>query len=125
MLMFISALLGFSSIVLAAFIDHSFRFNLSNHAMHSLSIAVQYQQINSIFCFCLCLLADNIPKHLQKLFKRCIKCLLTAIIIFCCSIYLDVFAHMKFLSHITPIGGILFIFAWLYFGYFSLQYHRT
>ena len=125
MLMFISTLLGFTSIVLAAFIDHSFRFNLSSQAIHSLDIAIQYQQINSIFCFCLCLLADKIPSHLKKIFIRCIRCLLTAIIIFCGSIYLHIFAHMNFISFITPIGGILFVFAWLYLAYFSLQYHRT
>lgn len=110
--MFISAL----TIVLGAFGAHALEKIVPPESVASYEVGVQYQMYHSIALLILGLmpLADTYRNRIFWIF-------LTGIICFSGSIYLFTFkTHLNFevgkLGLITPLGGILFIIGWIYWG---------
>ena len=117
---FIAAtLLGLLGLILGAFAAHGLRSLLTDSALESFQTGVRYQIYHAFFLFIV-----GVNSHLSPLQKKYIFSLtLAGILLFSVSIYLlatNVLTSIDFtfLGPITPIGGLLLIFAWgfLLFG---------
>ena len=117
---FIAAtLLGLLGVVLGAFAAHGLRSVLTDSALESFQTGVRYQIYHAFFLFII-----GLNSHLSPLQKKYIFSLtLAGILLFSVSIYLLATNPLTsidfaFLGPITPIGGLLLIFAWgfLLFG---------
>ena len=111
---FIAAtLLGLSGVVLGAYATHGLRSVLPESALESFQTGVRYQMYHVFFLFFIAL-----NSHLSPLQKKYIFSLtLAGILLFSVSIYLLATNALTsidftFLGPITPIGGLLLIFAW-------------
>ena len=117
---FITAtLLGLVGVVLGAFAAHGLRSVLTDSALESFQTGVRYQIYHTFFLFII-----GLNSHLSPLQKKYIFSLtLAGILLFSVPIYLLATNPLTsidfaFLGPITPIGGLLLIFAWgfLLFG---------
>ena len=111
---FIAAtLLGLLGLILGAFAAHGLRSLLTDSALESFQTGVRYQIYHAFFLFIV-----GVNSHLSPLQKKYIFSLtLAGILLFSVSIYLlatNVLTSIDFtfLGPITPIGGLLLIFAW-------------
>ena len=111
---FITAtLLGLLGVILGAFAAHGLRSLLTDSALESFQTGVRYQIYHAFFLFIV-----GVNSHLSPLQKKYIFSLtLAGILLFSVSIYLLATNALTsidftFLGPITPIGGLLLIFAW-------------
>ena len=111
---FITAtLLGLLGVVLGAFAAHGLRSVLTDSALESFQTGVRYQMYHAFFLFFI-----GLNSHLSALQKKYILNLtLAGIFLFSVSIYLLATNALTsidftFLGPVTPIGGLLLIFAW-------------
>lgn len=111
---FIAAtLLGLLGLILGAFAAHGLRSLLTDSALESFQTGVRYQIYHAFFLFIV-----GVNSHLSPLQKKYIFSLtLAGILLFSVSIYLLATNALTsidftFLGPITPIGGLLLIFAW-------------
>lgn len=111
---FIAAtLLGLLGLILGAFAAHGLRSLLTDSALESFQTGVRYQIYHAFFLFIV-----GVNSHLSPLQKKYIFSLtLAGILLFSVSIYLLATNPLTsidfaFLGPITPIGGLLLIFAW-------------
>lgn len=115
--MFITAL----TIVLGAFGAHALEKIVPPESVASFEVGVQYQMYHSIALLILGLMPLD-----DKYRNRIFWIFLTGIICFSGSIYLFTFkTQLNFevgkLGLITPLGGILFIIGWIYWGFSMLR----
>ena len=117
---FITAtLLGLFGVVLGAFAAHGLRTVLTDSALESFQTGVRYQIYHAFFLFII-----GLNSHFSTVQKKYIFSLtLAGILLFSVSIYLLATNSLttidfEFLGPVTPIGGLLLIFAWgfLLFG---------
>lgn len=111
----ITALLGATTILLGAFGAHALKETLTIDGLKSFETAVKYQMFHVIV-----LLIVNLYQGFSVKEKNIISYLLfVGILFFSGSIYLiqltDVSA--KSIWFITPLGGILFVIAWIYMAF--------
>lgn len=111
----ITALLGATTILLGAFGAHALKETLTADGLKSFETAVKYQMFHVIV-----LLIVNIYQGFSEKEKNIISYLLfVGILFFSGSIYLiqltDISA--KSIWFITPLGGVLFVVAWIYMAF--------
>jgi uncharacterized membrane protein YgdD (TMEM256/DUF423 family) len=111
----ITTLLGAATILLGAFGAHALKETLSVDGLKSFETAVKYQMFHVIV-----LLIVNIYQGFSEKEKNIISNLLfVGILFFSGSIYLiqltDISA--KSIWFITPLGGVLFVVAWIYMAF--------
>ena len=110
----VTALIGFSSVLLGSFAEHSLKAQLTQEFFDKFMIGLRYQQLYSVI---LLVLATN-TSHIKKAFWP--FCFAT--VTFSSSIYAYVLLDSKIISYITPIGGIALLIAWLYLAYIALKH---
>ena len=111
---FIAAtLLGLLGVILGAFSSHGLRSVLTESALESFQTGVRYQMYHAFFLFFI-----GLNSHLSALQKKyTLSLTLAGIFLFSVSIYLLATNALTsidftFLGPVTPIGGLLLIFAW-------------
>ena len=114
---FIAALIGAIGIMLGAFGAHGLKKVVSEAQVLTFEVGVRYQMYHAFF-----LLFIGMSSYFSdKAKKTAMYLVLFGILFFSGSIYLLTFKDMisinlKFIGPITPVGGVLFIIAWLYAG---------
>ncbi|MDM1396331.1 DUF423 domain-containing protein [Myroides odoratimimus] len=114
---FIAAIIGAIGIVLGAFGAHGLKKVVTEAQVATFEIGVRYQMYHALF-----LLFIGICGIFSDKAKKIVMYLvLFGILFFCGSIYLLTFKDMitidlRVIGPITPVGGVLFIVAWLYAG---------
>ena len=99
-----AALTGALAVALGAYASHA---ALPDQAKLWLNTAVFYQLVHAVLLFCLVFI---LPKsRLSTVILGCFAC---AILLFCGNLYLLAFSIVT-IGTLTPIGGSLFILAWL------------
>lgn len=108
-----AALSGFSAVALGAFAAHGLKSHLSAYAADIWQTAVFYQFVHTLLLFAV---VTNEP-----LLERCYSKVITfstilslGIILFSGSLYAIALTGIGTLGMITPIGGLMFLLAWLY-----------
>ena len=106
-----SAIFGFISVALGAFGAHSLKNVLDEYAKSVYEKAVLYQMFHT-----LALLTVGVLQSFSKetYFSIAGWGFFTGIILFSGSLYLLSTTGIKWLGAITPIGGIAFLFGWLW-----------
>jgi uncharacterized membrane protein YgdD (TMEM256/DUF423 family) len=114
----IAALLGAVTIAIGAFGAHGLKELVDAEALNSFETGVRYQMYHVIVL----LVIGLTPMISLKIKKRILFLFLIGILLFSGSIYLlslkEVLPfNVKSIAFITPIGGLSFIFGWLYLSY--------
>jgi uncharacterized membrane protein YgdD (TMEM256/DUF423 family) len=112
---FIGAILLAISVAIGAFGAHGLKsLLLENNRLETFDTANKYQFYHA-FAIILCgILANQYP---EKNFKLISHLFLLGIIIFSGSLYILCLSNINWLGAITPLGGVLFIIAWVLLGY--------
>lgn len=102
---------GMCSVMLGAFGAHILRGKLSEDMLRTYQTAVDYQIYHSLALMMACYLAYQWP---ESGFVRWSTYLFSAgIVIFSGSLYMLSLTGLKFFGPVTPVGGLVLIFAWL------------
>jgi len=115
-MMMMSALFGGLSVLLGAFAAHGLKKILSPDMQSVFKTGVEYQFYHSfaIALLGLSFFAQNI-EHSRYL-TWSFSCFVAGIILFSGSLYLLAITQKKIFGPITPLGGLLFILGWIFFG---------
>jgi uncharacterized membrane protein YgdD (TMEM256/DUF423 family) len=102
---------GFLSVALGAIGAHALKNGLDEYGKSVYEKAVHYQMFHTIALF-----AVGILQHLFKntSFSLAGWGFWVGILLFSGSLYLLAITGLKWLGFITPIGGLLFLFGWLW-----------
>ncbi|OVE82122.1 hypothetical protein BVY03_02185 [bacterium K02(2017)] len=122
-LLTIGSLLGALAVGAGAFGAHVLRDALGPNSLNAFHKAVNYQFYHAIFLVLVSYLYSQKP---HKLLKSAAYCALSGIICFSGSLYVlstyTLYLRVKpfYLGPVTPIGGILFMIAWVLLAIWGL-----
>lgn len=108
------AFLGVLAIILGAFGAHALKAVLSPEQLTSFETGVRYQMYHAFFLFFVASRKELSLKALKVIYNL----VLTGVLFFSGSIYLLTTKNVtsvdfKIIGFVTPIGGLLLIFAWI------------
>jgi uncharacterized membrane protein YgdD (TMEM256/DUF423 family) len=109
--LFLAAIFGFLSVALGAFGAHSLKNVLDEYGKSIYEKAVLYQMFHSM-----ALLVVGVLQHLFKgtSFSPAGFCFLIGILLFSGSLYALAILEVKWLGAVIPVGGIAFLFGWVW-----------
>jgi uncharacterized membrane protein YgdD (TMEM256/DUF423 family) len=114
----LGALFAFLAVMLGAFGAHALRDTLSEHYLSVYQTATDYQMWHAIGLIIIGILYERKP---SKSLLTSGWLMLAGIVIFPGSLFVFSLTGIKILGAITPLGGILFLIAWLLLAYTSTQ----
>jgi uncharacterized membrane protein YgdD (TMEM256/DUF423 family) len=106
----LGALLFAIGVIIGALGSHALTNVLTARQLASLGTAVEYQLFNALGLLVVGLLMRTLPAARLRLIAWA---LLLGIVCFSGGIYVMLAGAPKFLGYITPLGGVMLIFAWL------------
>jgi len=108
-----ASIFGFLSVALGAFGAHSLKNILDEYGKAIYEKAVIYQMFHASALF-----AVGLLQHLVKdsSFSLAGWGFFVGVVLFSGSLYLLAITGMKWLGAITPIGGVAFLFGWIWFS---------
>ncbi|PCI21733.1 MAG: hypothetical protein COB62_02705 [Piscirickettsiaceae bacterium] len=114
----LGALLAFLAVALGAFGAHGLKNTLTPEQLSVYHTAVDYHMWHSLG---LIVIGICLQHNSSSLLKKSGWFMFAGISIFSGSLYALSLSGIKILGAITPIGGVLFLIAWLLFAYASLK----
>lgn len=115
-ILFISALLGFTGVLLGAFGAHALKATLTARGTHDIwETGILYHLIHSVALFGVAAMSlhPNGQRIANAWLARAVWCWSAGIFLFSGSLYaLAVGAPVKFLWPVTPAGGLAFLAGW-------------
>lgn len=112
-----STLLLALAIGLGAFGAHGLADSLSDKALANWQTAVDYHFIHALAGLVLSLLAWRWQDQAGRVLPFIVVALLIGILLFSGSLYLWALTEIKWLVFFTPIGGLVWLGAWLFLAY--------
>ncbi len=107
----IAAINAFIAIAAGAFAAHALKHSLSADYLAVFHTAAYYQLVHALALFGLGILNKMQP---ASWIKTTATVMTAGIILFSGSLYALALSDIKWLGMITPLGGLCFLFAWLY-----------
>lgn len=107
------AILAFLSVALGAFGAHALKNILTEHYAAIWETAVHYQMFHAIGLIVIGILMSKSLIGPTTLLSRAGILMFIGVILFSGSLYVLSITQIKVLGAITPIGGVLFLVAWL------------
>jgi uncharacterized membrane protein YgdD (TMEM256/DUF423 family) len=107
------------AVMLGAFGAHALKTRLDETLLKVYHTGVEYHFYHALGLILIGIIAMNTPATLWL--KSSGWLMFVGIILFCGSLYLLCILNLRWLGMITPIGGLLFIFAWLSLCLFVLK----
>lgn len=107
----IAASVGFLSVLLGAFGAHALETRIDADLLEVWNTAVQYQMFHTAGLIGLALLQREHPAHAGL--KLISPLFVAGLVLFCGSLYVLALSGARWLGMITPLGGLLFLVAWL------------
>jgi len=109
-----ATIFGFLSVALGAFGAHSLKNSLDEYGRSIYEKAVIYQMFHTV-----ALLAVGLLQHLSKsqFFSPAGWGFFSGIVLFSGSLYVLSITGMKWLGAITPVGGVAFLFGWVWLAF--------
>ena len=108
-----AAISGFTAVALGAFAAHGLKSHLSSYAADIWQTAVFYQFVHTLLLLAV-VTNDKLLERSQTQVVKFASMLSFGIILFSGSLYAIALTGITKLGMITPIGGLLFLAAWLY-----------
>ena len=121
-ILLVAAFLGVTAIILGAFGAHALKKTLSVEQLVTFEVGVRYQMYHALFLLFVGTFAFLGEKERSIIFYLTI----VGVLFFSGSIYLlatNTITNLKtkFIKHITPIGGLFLVSAWVYLFYAVLS----
>ena len=114
-ILLLGSTLGLSSIIMAAYIDHSLGMQVSDKTLHGLLTAVRYHQLYAIIITMIGIcMTIQINSHIQKWLARSALMFIIGIIFFSFSIYLSAILNIISITYFTPAGGVILMLGWAF-----------
>ena len=107
----IAALLGATAVMFGAYASHGLSTWASTAQVSQVQVAAQYQLFHTITLIVISLLNSMFTSRLLTI---SLYCFTLGTVCFSGSLYYLVFLGSKLLVLVTPLGGLLLIFAWLF-----------
>ena len=107
------AVSGFLVVALGAFGAHALETVLTVQRIQTFHTAVQYQSFHTLALLGIVCVPDELLQSNWKCYAA--RSLLLGIGLFCGSLYLLALTDIKTFAMITPLGGISFLMAWIFF----------
>lgn len=124
-IIFAASLLMATAVILGALGAHALKSRLQPDALLSFETGVRYHLIHGIALLVLALLTDHLGdkkvKTLAILFTSGILCFSGSIYLLATRSLYGMEGQLKFLGPITPLGGVLFIIAWILLAVYALK----
>lgn len=124
-ILLLGAMLGLTSVMMAAFADHYLALHLSVIMLTKIATAVKYHQLYAVL---ITMLGIAIPLQTTPSMRKGLQCAAMIFIIgllcFSGGIYSAVILGIGQLIYLTPLGGILLMLAWVVMagvGIFSMR----
>src|SRR5262249_46266898 len=107
------AILGLLSVLMAAYIDHSLSFTLTDKANHSISVAIKYHQLYVIVITIIGLIIPlQVNKQMRSWLNRSAYFFIAGVLLFSFSIYLASITGVFRLLQFAPVGGVILMLGW-------------
>ena len=107
----IAALLGATAVMFGAYASHGLSTWANTAQVSQVQVAAQYQLFHAITLIVISLLSSMFTSRLLTI---SLYCFTLGTVCFSGSLYYLVFLGSKLLVLVTPLGGLLLIFAWLF-----------
>jgi uncharacterized membrane protein YgdD (TMEM256/DUF423 family) len=105
-----AAILAFLGVAIGAFAAHGLKARLSSEAHAIFEVGVRYQMYHALGLFAVAWAMTLYP---HPLLAWSGWCMIAGTVIFSGSLYALSLSGIKILGAITPIGGVLFLIAWV------------
>lgn len=113
-ILLLGGILGLSSVMMAAYVDHSLGASLSVKALSSMLTAVRYHQLYALLITIIGIYLPLQTNYRCKLWLvRAAAIFLIGIVLFSASIYSAYIFGISFLTSLAPIGGTLLMLGWV------------
>lgn len=106
-----AAINGFLVVLLGAFGAHALETRVSADMLEVWHTAVQYQMFHTAGLIALAFLQRE--QSVNGSLAVISHCFVAGLVLFCGSLYLLALTELRWLGMITPLGGVLFLAAWL------------
>jgi len=113
----IAALLGATAVLAGAFGAHGLKAVLTPAQLVTWKMASSYQLVHAVL---LMVIAASALRE-SRGFLLASKVLLLGILVFSGSLYVYLLTGIKFLTLLTPLGGMLLVGGWLLLGFAALR----
>lgn len=111
LMVFFGALFGMLGVIMGAFGAHALKQKLTPQALNAYEVGVRYQMYHALAFFALAWTYTQFP-HQLLLFSNWFFSI--GICLFSGSLYLLALTGITIFGAITPIGGLLLVFGWLF-----------
>jgi len=101
---------GFLSIIFRSLAAHPFKESLTPENLSTFKIAVEYQLLHSLVLILIAILVMQKPN--VKLFPYAGWAIMTGILFFSGSLYINALTEIKAFWLFTPAGGVSFLIGW-------------
>ena len=126
MILLIAGLLGFLSVALGAYADHSLQHTISAADLKSFMTAIKYHQLHAVALVAIGLARFASPKLASsRILLISSFVFLAAIFLFSFGIYTAVIFNLPSLKYLAPFGGTLFMIGWLSLALAGWQLKKT
>lgn len=115
--LFLSAVCGLTGVAMGAFGAHALKATLSTEMLAVYKTAVDYQMWHALGLGLISIFRQHAAE--SKQLKWAGWLMFSGILLFSGSLYVLALSNIKWLGMITPIGGILFLSAWVLVAVFA------
>lgn len=113
-ILLVGGMLGLSSVMMAAYIDHGLTLYLTGKALNSVLTAVRYHQLYAIVVSMIGVVLPIQMNHRYKSWLMRAACLfMIGVILLSGSIYASITLRMPYITYLTPVGGIMLMIGWV------------
>ena len=107
------AILGLSSMMMAAYVDHSLALYLTDKSLSGVLTAVRYHQLYAIVVAMIGLsLPLQFNNRIKSWLSRAAYLFAIGVLFFSFSIYFSIIWGVVRIIYLTPIGGVLLMIGW-------------
>jgi uncharacterized membrane protein YgdD (TMEM256/DUF423 family) len=107
------AVLGLSSIIMAAYVDHSLALHLNGKSLGEVLIGVRYHQLYAVVVSVIGLfLPLQINNRVKSWLTRSACIFFMGALLFSLGIYLSAILSFFWMAYLIPVGGILLMLGW-------------
>lgn len=113
----VGASIAFSAVAIGAFAAHGLKHVLTQYQLGIVDTGAKYQMYHALAI----LLSVNLFKSNVRALNAVNSCFTAGVLLFSGSLYALAVSGIKIFAYFTPVGGLLFLIAWLAVIFFAYQ----
>lgn len=120
------AVLGFLSVLIAAYIDHAVAPHVATTTLNSLLTAIRYHQLYAVIISVMgIVLPLQTNSRIKRGLMRTANIFLVGVLLFSFSIYAVHLCHFQNAIRLTPVGGVILMLGWLGLIWMALDWKKA